>query len=111
MRVAMLAVVLAVMAGGTAQGEWVKYYKYKSDGAIYYYNKDKLKNNGEVITVWIKADDGYPGKIDVDCKKFTYKSITNVVNEIAPDSMMDSLTKIICQEKPAAEKSPPLPVK
>ncbi len=98
------AMVLVMMTTCTADADWVKYYKYKSDGAIYYYNKNKLKDSGGVITVWIKADDGYPGKIDLDCNKSTYKSITNVVNEIAPDSMMDSLVKIICPTKPAPDK-------
>jgi hypothetical protein len=104
MRGVMPALALMLLFAGTAHGEWVKFHKYKSDGAIYYYNKDKLKNNGGIITVWIKADDGYPGKIDVDCKKQSYKSITNVASEIAPDSLMDSLAKIICQEKTEAEK-------
>ena len=98
------AVLFLLMAVGTADAEWINFYKNRSDGALYYYNKDKLKNGGAVTTVWMKIDDGYPGKLDVDCKKNTYKSITKAVNEIAPDSMMEALATIICKNKPEGEK-------
>ncbi len=104
MKKVMLAFPLMLLISGTSHAEWVKFHKYKSDGALYYYNKDKLKNTGGIITVWIKADDGYPGKIEVDCKKQSYKTITNVASEIAPDSLMDSLAKLICKEKAEEEK-------
>ena len=104
MKIILPVVVLMMTVCGTAHADWVKYYKNKADGAVYFYNKDKLKDKEGVVTVWIKVDDGYPGKIDVDCNKSTYRSITSVVNEIAPDSMMDALAKIICKEKTEAPK-------
>jgi hypothetical protein len=99
MRIIIVTFILLLTAVCSAGAEWVKFHKNKFDGSFCYYNKDKIKNSGGMVTLWLKIDDGFPGKMDIDCKKLTYKSITNVVNEIAPDTMMESLAKIVCQEK------------
>ncbi len=108
MRGVVLPVLLGVLVGvATAEAGWVSYYKNRSDGTVYFYNSDKLKSVGAIRTVWMRVGDGYPGKITMDCKSATYASITGEVVEIAPDTMMDSLAKVICQDKAEPAKVPP----
>ena len=104
LRIAILTGFVTVIIATTVHAEWITYYKNKSGSTVYYYNSEKMKNTGGVITLWTKTTDSYPGKIEIDCKKSTYKSLDDEVKDIAPDTMIESLEKAVCQSKPAGDK-------
>jgi len=99
MRKTVLAGILIILTGGALQAEWISYYRNRSDATTSWYNSEKIKNSGGVVTVWTKTGDGYPGKVTIDCNKSTYKASDNMVRDIAPDSMPDALEKVICKKE------------
>lgn len=97
-------VLFIVIMAGNSNAEWKIFYSSKSENTLYYYNTEKQKNSGELIELWIKVGEGYPGKITMDCKRSTYRSLDNEVKDIAPGTMMESLEKSVCDSNSKKDK-------
>lgn len=104
MRTTILSVLLIVIMACNSSAEWKIYYSSKSENIIYYYNTEKQKNSGDLIELWIKVGEGYPGKITLDCNRSTYRSLDNEVKDIAPGTMMESLEKSVCDRNAKKDK-------